>query len=585
MQQYISHVSNLTTQIPDDVARLAHEQQLGTPQTSFSITKLGQGWRWIRFMPLVSILIILAAFLVIFITLSIVYDSRLFLSLFIPTMISGYTFLLVYVILFSIIYKRGYLYPCDKGLILRFSSSKFRVLRWDEIETIWQTSERSLGTLYIKNQSYRIRSHDGDVLTLRGQNRPRSPHNNSKNLDEIIEEQFTRRLLPFHLADYQAGQTLTFGPLNVNRDGINVHASQLSWEQIAAISLVKDQRLVIYKTGEKPEIWAQLTAFKIPNLSILLALLRRTRSGSSDQEAHFEALTTIYGATATVVQNERTMDALPEGLAALAEEHQLGERRLDQQLGRSRLVGWPTIIGLLILQTTLFAFISGGVLLHIFAFSSINHSFWWTLLNEFAILSLVFSPSSIISLIRHLRQFPNHTYVFEHGIIFKRGQAVPAVWRWEDIQTTWRKPSFMSTYNRRQQPYVQTGQYAYKLQMRNGAQYTLSRLNINQTALSQIIKEQVVPLQLPELIDAYHTGQTLAFGKVRLNQQGISIGARLLPWSQVKSVGLQGDILVIFDITRHNPWGRAIAAKVPNLFLLFALTDYVRDSSHSKEPD
>jgi len=51
---------------------------------------------------------------------------------------------------------------------------------------------------------------------------------------------------------------------------------------------------------------------------------------------------------------------------------------------------------------------------------------------------------------------------------------------------------------------------------------------------------------------------------------------QLLSWSQVRSVSLRGNRLVIYDITQRKPWCRLLEKKVPNLFLLFALADYAR---------
>jgi hypothetical protein len=119
--------------------------------------------------------------------------------------------------------------------------------------------------------------------------------------------------------------------------------------------------------------------------------------------------------------------------------------------------------------------------------------------------------------------------------------------------------------------------YAHTLQLHNGDKYTLTRFNINQETLGKIIKEQIVPLQTAAIIPAFRAGQTITFGTVQTNQQGIAVNKRVLSWSQIKSVALQGNRLVIYDITQRTPWCRLPAERIPNLFLLFALADYARD--------
>lgn len=50
-------------QIPDDIARLAHEQKLGTPQGDYNILKLARGWRW--FNPIVLTLLCVMLILIV----------------------------------------------------------------------------------------------------------------------------------------------------------------------------------------------------------------------------------------------------------------------------------------------------------------------------------------------------------------------------------------------------------------------------------------------------------------------------------------------------------------------------------------
>jgi len=472
---------------------------------------------------------------------------------------------------FRFTHKTCNIYPCDSGLILKQSTAKFRVIRWQEIETIWHTASRAYPYWLLRGHLYTIRCHDGYTLTLTFSNTRRSL-DNQDNLVKTLEEQFTRRRLPFQFADYQAGQMLVFGPLRVNSHGITAHDKMLPWEQVADIALLKDRRLVIYKTGERPEIWLNLPAFKIPNLSILLALFKRLRSGQSAQEEGLQAIST-YGTAATIVQTRRKIDPLPEGLAALAEEQGLGERRLDQNLGRSRMTSGAQLIVQLIFEALMIAIalVCGLVGLSTF----LSNSFSSVIYVEFGFLSIFMIPFITIAIIHSFQQLHNYIYTFERSMILKRGQQDPVICRWEDIETAWRIPAF-TLLTRRQQSIIPQRLYAYTLQLRDGTKYTLTRLNINQESLGKLIKEQVVPLQLPAAITAYQGEQTLTFGQVQVSQQGIVVDTRRLPWSQVKSVSLQGDRLVIYDITQRKPWYKLKARHIPNLFLLFALADYAR---------
>ncbi|HVU69897.1 MAG TPA: DUF6585 family protein [Ktedonobacteraceae bacterium] len=560
-------------QIPDDVARLAHEQQLGTPQVRLTITKTGKGRRWSGYALLASVLWLILQF-TLFFTLVTDYTPFFSSDFLIPFILlsTSYIPLIISLFLYRKATKICALYPCDKGLILAQAKAKFRVLRWDEIETIWQTGTRLRFIVSLQAQLYTIRCHDGYTLTFRWGRITRLV-DDQLDLALSIEKHFTRRHLPFSFADYQAGQTLSFGPLKLNREGIQHKESLLPWEQIARITTFKDRRLLIYKTGEQAEVWANLPAFKIPNLGILLALLKRIRSGQSEQEAGLEALAT-YGTAATVVQNARKVDVLPNELAALAEEHQLGERRLDQDLGRSRLASWKALIPLLILQLVML----GGASIYLVLFLLEGDSLFRQNIAaiEIILFFIIMSPYIIPQLLRQFRQIHTHLYTFERGMLLQRGKQAPVIWRWEDIETVWRVPA-MNMQTRNQSTYIQARLSAQILQLRNGQKYTLTGLNLSQETLSKIIHEQVVPLQLPAAVAAFQSQQTLTFGEVLVNQQGIGTVSRQLPWSQVKSVGIENNRLVIYDIAQSKPWYRKSGRRIPNLFLLFELADYARN--------
>jgi hypothetical protein len=555
---------NITTQIPEDIARLAHEQQLGSPQANYAVFKFSRRWRWLAFILLPLLCCDLLLIMVSMIDVSLISHApnfNIMLLLILSPFILTY---MIFILLLAFV-KINNLYACDKGFIIKQSAEKPRVVRWDEIETIQSTITYAPKSLFIRQRMYTLRCHDGYTLTFSASRK------HLTKLDKTFEEQLTRRRVPFQFADYQAGQMLNFGPLSMNREGIIARGKMLPWEQVADISLLKDRRLVIYKVGERPEIWLNLPAFKIPNLSILLALFKRIRGGQSEQEAGFETLTT-YEANTTIVSSRRKIDPLPEGLTALAEEHGLGERRVDQHLGRKRLMVWPALI---VLPGVSIPFTVGMLWFLSSAVLNLTYDVSWMQASIAILLvaAVVFVDSLYLMLfLNALRHFPHAVYTFARGLIFKNGKQTPAVCRWDEIESI-QRTSIFSKYIVYQKIMVN----AYTFQMRDGSKLLLSPFDINYQNLAAIIKEQIVPMQLPAVVAAYHDEQTLSFGQLRINQQGIALGERQLLWSQVKSVGLEAQQLVIYDITQRRPWCKLPTTRVPDQFLLFALADYARD--------
>lgn len=563
MQEYPSHWMTL---IPDDIARLAHEQQLGIPQASLSVTKLSKGWRWMRFLPLVAMVLALLFFIVFFHSLNSSHNDTTFPAiLFFMAFIC--IFLIVSMILYNITNKACTLYPCDKGLILRLSLSRFRVIRWDEVETIWQTTIRVFATLYTRNRLYILHCRDGYGLTFRTAIRWKILHaRNAKGIEEVIEEQFTRRRMLFQFADYQDRQTLSFGPLSVNCDGIRLQDRLLLWEQVADLSLVNN-RLLISHTGEKPGFWASLPTLSIPNSSILLALVKQLRGGQSQPQEEMQ-----FEAPATIVTAMRRIDPLPAELALLAEEHQLGERRVDQLLGRKRISGWP---GLMILPV--FYVVSVGLGFWLFQFDLASpYTDGWTRISSFLAFSITVGLGGLFFLticVQGVQQLPRATYTFERGLITHYEKQAPAVYRWDEITRVEHISLFGSAL-------ASWGiSHGYRFQKRDGSTLTVNAAHINLSRLAALIREQIVPLQLPGMITALQAEQTLHFGQLQVNRQGITLGKRQRPWSQIKSVRQEMHRLAIYDLARRKPWARLPITRVPNLFLLFALADSMRDIS------
>ena len=252
-----------------------------------------------------------------------------------------------------------------------------------------------------------------------------------------------------------------------------------------------------------------------------------------------------------------------------SDEYQLGERRTDEKLGLSRLVTWPMIVGKSIAFFISLIFVNW--LFSIFLGSSFDAMKWMALsknIVQIGTLSIMVAYG-LIHVSFSIKYIYHYTYTFAHGLILKRGRNTPVVCRWDEIEAVWYVYKRLSN----QSAGITS---SCTLQLREGTKYSLSTLDINQIALGKSLKGQVTPLQLPKFFSAYQDGQIVAFGPVRINQQGIALDTRLLPWSQVKSVALEENKLVIYDIAQHKPWGKLPAKRVPNLFVLFALADVAR---------
>lgn len=95
--------------------------------------------------------------------------------------------------------------------------------------------------------------------------------------------------------------------------------------------------------------------------------------------------------------------------------------------------------------------------------------------------------------------------------------------------------------------------------------------------LGELIEEQLVAHQLPLVRDLYQRGQTVAFGKLLLHQQGVSDGVNVVTWEEYDYAALHdsGDIQV------YKKPARTLALRVsglPNVAVLKRLFQEIRES-------
>src|SRR5260370_28787961 len=106
-----------------------------------------------------------------------------------------------------------------------------------------------------------------------------------------------------------------------------------------------------------------------------------------------------YGSTITLVPaTPQKISPLPDGIAALAEEHQLGERRIDEKLGLNRNVSWSMIVATFIVSALFMVLFNW-----FFSLWQINSS-WFNWVGVYKILFLlVWNANFLASLISQFR--------------------------------------------------------------------------------------------------------------------------------------------------------------------------------------
>jgi hypothetical protein len=160
--------------------------------------------------------------------------------------------------------------------------------------------------------------------------------------------------------------------------------------------------------------------------------------------------------------------------------------------------------------------------------------------------------------------------VYEQGLARIQGKQVK-VTRWDDIDAVWQR------ITRHYHSGMYTGTtYVYTIQARNGERFNVSQIYKDIEALGQIIQSEVTARQLPPIVRAYQSGQTVNFGKLSLNTQGLIFKDKQLAWNQIQDLKIdRGYISVKQEGGRWFNWAQVTADSVPNLFVFLALIDNI----------
>ena len=176
----------------------------------------------------------------------------------------------IYCLLYGVIYKGWGVYVYEHGFIFKKGSQAAQPFRWDQIEAAWYSVTRHYrnGIYTGTTHRYRVRRNDGYEITLNDR------FTKVGELGDLVHNRITNVKMPQVLAAYNAGQTITFGPLGVSQQGIwNGKGDVLPWSEIKDISL-QSGYVAVSKAGKWLR-WSSQPVSAVPNVFLFLALIRR----------------------------------------------------------------------------------------------------------------------------------------------------------------------------------------------------------------------------------------------------------------------------------------------------------------------
>ncbi len=154
----------------------------------------------------------------------------------------------------------------DKG-IARRTGDNIEMLAWEEMVESSQNlfTQRVNFIPVYKKEVYRVKTKDGATHLFRGS----IPDANK--VGAILHRQVARQVLPGMIERYNAGETLAFGNLKINKSGVHRGNKSMGWGDLKGMSI--NNGFLSFKKEGKWLNWGSMQINNTPNFVALLDLL------------------------------------------------------------------------------------------------------------------------------------------------------------------------------------------------------------------------------------------------------------------------------------------------------------------------
>jgi hypothetical protein len=159
-------------------------------------------------------------------------------------------------------------FPWDEMQVVQFRGLSIKSVLNRTDDTVWFGLDRSERRLF--GTTLKLTRVDGEQVSIP------STLDDFPNLGRHIQEETYRRLFPEHLAALRNGQTVAFGPITCNQDGITVGRQSLSWRQVGDVVREAD-RIQIRRVGKKKP-WSAPSVNTVANPHVLIGIVDASRT-------------------------------------------------------------------------------------------------------------------------------------------------------------------------------------------------------------------------------------------------------------------------------------------------------------------
>nr|BBH92311.1 hypothetical protein KTA_05100 [Thermogemmatispora argillosa] len=212
----------------------------------------------------------------------------------------------------------------------------------------------------------------------------------------------------------------------------------------------------------------------------------------------------------------------------------------------------------------------------------LRHNNILELLYEYFIILLLMAgfllilgfPFFLLALFLYLFRGSWGVYVYERGFIYKRGRRVKA-WLWDQIMAVWQevsKETRMISAGDSLIEYSKTNRF-YILQIKDSKNFIFDIKLAKMQELIDFLDERIKNRLLPQVIAAFEAGETVTFGALRLNREGVSWKDKTILWVEIRAMTLTDTTLIIEKTDKKKAYWDL--SPMPNISLFRSLKDHI----------
>jgi hypothetical protein len=166
--------------------------------------------------------------------------------------------------------ERGFAVSIHEHGLRHQLGGRANIALWQEITGLVQdmtAHAMTADTVY----NLRLQKQDGSEIPIAFRARGITP--NGRELAELLQNKVNQVVTPRLLAQFEAGATLSFGPFQLNQEGLSHDDKSIAWLELEKAAIREGEIIIRQHEGQK--VWARARVALVPNINAFARILEQ----------------------------------------------------------------------------------------------------------------------------------------------------------------------------------------------------------------------------------------------------------------------------------------------------------------------